>query len=87
VRTHRYRITISGALGELGREAFGDFRTESNGTNTTLTGDLDQAALYGALNRILTLGFELLEFTRLADGRRGSPERRDSPAAEELLGS
>jgi hypothetical protein len=67
VRTHRYRITISGNLGEIGREAFSDFRIESNGANTTLVGDLDQAALYGALNRILTLGFELLELARLAD--------------------
>jgi len=68
VRAHRYRITISGNLGEIGHEAFGDFRIESNGANTTLTGDLDQAALYGALNRVLTLGFDLLEVTRLADG-------------------
>jgi hypothetical protein len=68
VRAHRYRITISGKLGEIGREAFGDFRIESRGANTALTGDLDQAALYGALNRILTLGFDLLEVTRLADG-------------------
>ena len=68
MRTHRYQITISGSLGEIGREAFGDFRIESNGTNTTLACDLDQAALYGVLNRILTLGFELLELTRIADG-------------------
>ena len=68
VRTHRYQITISGSLGEISREAFGDFRIESNGTDTTLVGDLDQAALYGVLNRILALGFELLEMTRLTDG-------------------
>jgi hypothetical protein len=68
VRTHRYRITISGNVGEIGREAFGDFRIEFNGTNTTLVGDLDQPALYGALNRILSLGFELVELTRLTDG-------------------
>jgi hypothetical protein len=67
VRTHRYRITISSDLGEIGREAFGDFRIESNGANTMLTGDLDQAALYGALNRILTLNFDLLEVRRLTD--------------------
>jgi hypothetical protein len=67
VRTHRYRIRISGSLGEIGREAFGDFRIEANSTDTILVGDLDQAALYGALNRILTLGFELLELTRLND--------------------
>lgn len=67
MRTHRYRITISGALGEIGCEAFGDFRIEAKGTDTALVGDLDQAALYGALNRILMFGFELLELTRLPD--------------------
>jgi hypothetical protein len=65
VRTHRYRITVSGSLGDIGREAFGEFRIESNGTDTTMVSDLDQAALYGALNRILAFGFELLELTRV----------------------
>jgi len=37
--------------------------------NTVLTGDLDQAALYGTLNRILSLGFELVELSRLATAR------------------
>ncbi len=68
MRTHRYRITISGSLGDLGREAFGEFQIEANGTNTILIGDLDQAALYGTLNRIMSLGFELSELTRIADG-------------------
>lgn len=65
MRTHRYRITIAGGLGEIGREAFSDFLIESNGTATALTGELDQAALYGTLNRILSLGFELVELRRL----------------------
>ena len=65
MRTHRYRITVSGSLGDIGREALGEFRIESNGTDTTMVGDLDQAALYGALNRILAFGFELLELTRV----------------------
>jgi hypothetical protein len=68
VRTHRYRITISGHLGAIGREAFGDFGVEPNGTVTVLVGDLDQAGLYGALNRILALGLELLELARVTDG-------------------
>lgn len=68
MRTHRYQITIAGGLGDIGREAFGDFRIESNGANTVLIADLDQAALYGALNRILSLGFELVELHRLSDG-------------------
>ena len=65
MRTHRYQITISGGLGATAREAFADFRIEPNGVNTALVGDLDQAALYGALNRILSLGLELVALTRL----------------------
>lgn len=67
MRTHSYRITVAGDLGEIGREAFSDFRIEANGTNTVLIGDLDQAALYGTLNRILSLGLELIELRRLTD--------------------
>jgi hypothetical protein len=73
VHAHRYRITISGGLGEVVRDAFGDFQIESNGTATMLTGDLDQAALYGTLNRILSLGFELVQLNRLADGVQRRP--------------
>lgn len=67
MRAHRYRITIAGGLGEIGREAFADFAIETNGAKTMLTGTLDQAALYGALNRILSLGMELVELSRLND--------------------
>ena len=66
MRTHRYQITISGGLGELGREAFADFHIEYADGNTVLTGEeLDQAALYNALNRILALGLELVALSRL----------------------
>ena len=68
MRKHRYRIIISGGLGELGREAFADFKIEYADGNTMLTGeDLDQAALYGALNRILALGLELVALSRLSE--------------------
>ena len=70
MRTHRYRITIAGGLGEIGREAFKDFIIEPNGTNTSLIGDLDQAALYGTLDRILALGLELVELSRLPERSR-----------------
>lgn len=74
MHTHRYRITISGGLEELGREAFSELLVESDGTDTMLVGDLDQAALLGALNRILALGLEIIELSRLTgraslDGR------------------
>ena len=70
MHAYLYQITISGGLGEIGREAFSDFKIESDETTTVLTGDLDQAALYGTLNRILSLGFELIRLNRLADGGR-----------------
>jgi hypothetical protein len=65
VRTHRYRITIGGGhLGSAARQAFEEFKIESNGGFTTLIAALDQAALYGALNRIQSLGLELIALTR-----------------------
>jgi len=92
VRTHRYQITISGGLGATAREAFADFRIEPNGINTALIGDLDQAALYGALNRILSLGLELVALTRLNDevglgapgGRPASTRRWSLPDIDEF---
>ncbi len=67
MRTYRYRITIAGDLGEIMREAFMDFDIERNGPDTVLAGDLDQAALHGALNRILSLGLALVEVRRADD--------------------
>jgi hypothetical protein len=64
-----YRIVVSGRLGHMSREAFADFKIEPNATNTVLIAELDQSALYGALNRIQSLGLELIEFVRLEDDR------------------
>lgn len=69
MRTHRYQITIVGGLGELGREAFADFKIEYADGNTLLAGDLDQAALYNVLSRILALGLELVALRRLHEVR------------------
>jgi hypothetical protein len=67
MRPHRYRIIVSGKLGEITREVFGDLSLEFDGANTGLTGDLDQAALLGVLNRITMFGLELLALSRLDD--------------------
>ena len=61
---YRYRITVSGVLGEVGREVLADLKIEFDGADTELTGDLDEAALYGVLNRLLVLGVELVELKR-----------------------
>ena len=61
---YRYRIVVSGALGEVGRELLADLELTWDGADTVLTGDLDEAALYGVLNRLLVLGLELVELKR-----------------------
>lgn len=61
---YRYRISVSGVLGEVGREVLADLKIECDGADTVLTGDLDEAALYGVLNRLLVLGLELVELKR-----------------------
>ena len=82
MRPHHYRIIVSGRLGELMSEVFEDLYVECDGANTGLTGELDQAALYSVLNRILAFGLELVALSRLDD----EPKRRaDALARSEGL--
>jgi hypothetical protein len=71
VRVHRYRIIVCGRLGQVYWEAFGGLQVKPSGAYTTLTGDLDQAALHGVLDRILALALELVEITRLPPAAGG----------------
>jgi hypothetical protein len=64
---HRYRIIVSGTPGELTRQVFEDLCVESNGANTGLSGELDQAGLFGVLGRIMEFGLELVAVSRLDD--------------------
>jgi hypothetical protein len=65
VHEHRYRITISGALGRVSCQLFDDFVIEPADGRTLLIADLDQAALYGALLRLQSLNLELIELARM----------------------
>ena len=67
MRPHRYRIIVSGTLGELTRHVFEDLCVEPDGADTGLTGELDQAGLFGVLNRIMEFGLELIALRRLDD--------------------
>jgi hypothetical protein len=69
VREHRYRILLAGRLGDAGRSALGGLALAKCGPNTVVTGDLDQAGLYGVLARIQNLNLELLSLTRLDRAR------------------
>ena len=61
---YRYRIFLGDGLSTAICEAFEGFTIASDGAYTTLIADLDQAALYGALNRIQSLDLDLIEVTR-----------------------
>ncbi|RKS71035.1 hypothetical protein BZB76_5517 [Actinomadura pelletieri DSM 43383] len=61
-----YEITIHGRVGESLRLAFEELSVTLHPAETVLRGRaLDQAALYGILDRIQALGFELVEVRRL----------------------
>jgi hypothetical protein len=61
---HRYRIVVAGVIGVAARQAFGGFKIEQVGADTTQRGDLDQAALFDALRRAFALYLELVEVIR-----------------------
>jgi hypothetical protein len=79
---HRYRIIVSGRLGKFTREVFEDLYVESDGPNTGLTGELDQAALYGVLNRLQAFGLELVALSRLDEEPAETGPAHDVPPAE-----
>ena len=76
VGLYRYRVVVSGKLGTVTRRIFEDLSVEYDGTNTGLTGELDQAGLYGVLNRIPAFGLELVALNRLDE----------EPSRQHLLG-
>ena len=60
----RYRITIRGRISERFASMFEDMTTEPGAGVTMLVGDLvDQAQLYGVLDRLRALGVELVSLT------------------------
>ena len=70
----RYEIHVRGLLGDTLLAAFGGLGARAQRGETILFGALpDQAALYGVLAQIESLGLELLEVHRarpdIADGR------------------
>jgi hypothetical protein len=69
-----YTIRIRGRLGPTALSAFPTMSAELNGTETVLTGVLeDQSAVFGVIAQIEALGLELLELR----------QARQSPASGE----
>lgn len=68
----RYEIRIAGPLDEATMATFGAADAAVRGEVTVITGDFDQAALHGLLERIRSLGLELVDVRRV----RGVRNRR-----------
>jgi hypothetical protein len=61
-----YEIRIRGRVAKAFQAAFDDLTVTLNPVETVVRGTaIDQAALYGILERIQTLGLELIEVRRL----------------------
>ncbi len=60
-----YEITVRGRIGDTVAGAFDGLTPTPAGANTVLRGPIaDQAALYGVLERIESLGLELIDVHR-----------------------
>ena len=73
-----YTIRIRGRLGATALSAFPSMVSELQGSETVLTGLLeDRSAVFGVLAQIEALGLELLELRqiRARPTSRGSPDR------------
>jgi hypothetical protein len=65
MKSTHYEITVRGHLSDTLIAAFGGLTARSQATETVLSGEIaDQAALYGVLERIESLGLELLDVRR-----------------------
>ena len=64
-----YEIRIKGRLGATARSAFPALLSEPRGSETVLTGLLeDRSALFGVVAQIEALGLELLELRQISGG-------------------
>ena len=82
----RYEIRIKGKLSATLQSTFDGMSAEFEPVETILSGVLeDQAALYGVLEHVQSLGLELVEVRRVASPDLTDPNRgkRSKPASEE----
>jgi hypothetical protein len=65
MHTTHYEITVRGRLSAALADGFDGLTASPAGPDTVLRGELvDQAALYGVLDRVESLGLELLDVSR-----------------------
>jgi hypothetical protein len=69
----RYEIRIKGRMSDTVLAAFDGMRAEVLPVETVLYGDVaDRAALHGLIDRVESLGLELVEIRRLPETRAES---------------
>lgn len=65
MKSNRYEITVRGRLTDTMLTAFDGLHASPTAADTVLRGEIvDQAALFGVLERIESLGLELLDVRR-----------------------
>jgi hypothetical protein len=69
MRSAHYEITVRGRLNVTLAAAFDGLSATDSTAGTVIRGDLDQAALHGVLDRIESLGLELLDVRRSPSAR------------------
>ena len=65
-----YEIRVAGQLDETAAIALAGLDISIRGADTIITGEFDQAALHGLLNRLTWLGLDLVEARRIHRLRR-----------------
>jgi hypothetical protein len=65
-----YEIRVAGQLDETAAIALAGLDISARGADTIITGEFDQAALHGLLNRLTWLGLDLMEARRIHGLRR-----------------
>ena len=65
-----YEIRIAGQLDDTTVAAFAGLEMTHHNQVTVIVGEFDQAALHGMLERIRSLGLDLLEARRVPAGSR-----------------
>jgi hypothetical protein len=74
-----YEVRITGALPDIALDDLGDVEVARQEMRTVLSGHFaDQAALYGFLQRLRSLGLEVVEVRQVAGTREPNPE--DGPS-------